>query len=325
MQNKRNVLKWMIDGRGIIMKKMYRIQKNEIVKTEKLKKDYWVDLITPNEKEIKSISKRLTIEEQDILKTLDKSELPHIEYEENYTLFIINIPYVTHTEKKKYRAHPFGLFLLEDGFLTISMKEHTIRNAIKSFIAKGNDLKNQKTFPIFLIGKSIEYFMKCLNEIQNDILKMEKTLIHSTSNKDLERMLDLKKSLLYFTTSLQGNRTLLEKMENSNLTEEETELLKDVQIEIRQAIEMANIYREILENTMDTYNSIISNNLNDIMKFLTSITLVISIPTMISSFLGMNVFFGDFGTNPYSFFLVIGIATFVTVLLIIILKKKNLL
>jgi len=306
------------------MKKMYQIKNNEILKTEKLKKEYWIDLINPNENEIKSISKRLNIEEQDIRKTLDKSELPHTEYEENYTLFIINIPYVTHQEKKKYRAHPFGLFLLEEGFLTISIKEHTIRNAIKSFISKDN-FKNKKIFPIYLIGKSVEYFMKCLNEIQTDILKMEKTLIHSTSNKDLERMLDLKKSLLYFTTSLQGNRTILEKMENNNLSEEEIELLKDVQIEIRQAIEMANIYREILENTMDTYSSIISNNLNDIMKFLTSITLVISIPTMISSFLGMNVFFGDFGTNPYSFLFVIGIAIIVTLIVIIILKKKNLL
>ena len=88
---------------------------------------------------------------------------------------------------------------------------------------------------------------------------------------------------------------------------------------------MASIYREILENTMDTYSSIISNNLNDIMKFLTSITLVISIPTMISSFLGMNVTIGDFASNPYSFLLIILICLLVTLLIVILLKKKNLL
>lgn len=309
------------------MKKIYQMKKNEIIKTTKILNNYWIDLTNPNDSEIKSMSKRLEIEESDILKTLDKSELPHMETEEKYVLFIINIPYINNeTKKKKYRTHPFGLFLLEKGILTVSLKDHAIKNAIKSYISKNIIMEHQKSFPIYLTGKSTEYFMKCLNEIQKDILKMEKTLIHSTSNNDLERMLELKKSLLYFTTSLQGNKTILEKIENmGNLTPKELDLLKDIQIEIRQAIEMTNIYREILENTMDTYNSIISNNLNDTMKFLTSITLVISIPTMISSFLGMNVFFGDFGTNPNSFILVILLAILVTIILIIILKKKNLL
>lgn len=309
------------------MLKNYQIKKNDIIKTNKIEKDFWVDLLDPNEEERKNLSISLQIEEPDILKTLDKSELPHIEYEENYTFYIINIPYVNHSSSpKKYRAHPFGLFLLQDGFITSSLKDHAIRKDIKSYIANQKDYQNPKTFPIFLIGKSVEYFMKCLNEIQADILKMEKTLVHSPSNKDLERMLELKKSLLYFTTSLQGNRTILEKLENNeNLKSEELDFLKDVGIELRQAMEMTNIYREILENTMETYNSIISNNLNDTMKFLTSITLVISIPTMISSFLGMNVSLGSFGTYPYSFFLIILLSILITIILILILKRKNLL
>ena len=148
----------------------------------------------------------------------------------------------------------------------------------------------------------------------------------STSNHDLERMFTLQKSLLYFTTALQGNLTILEKLENNlKENEKEVELIKDTQIEIKQGIEMAKTYRSILENTMDTYSSIVSNNLNDIMKFLTSITLVISIPTMISSFLGMNVFLGDFGTNPHSFILIILVSFLISMILIYILKKKNLL
>ena len=96
-------------------------------------------------------------------------------------------------------------------------------------------------------------------------------------------------------------------------------------IELKQALEMTNLYQEILENMMNTYHSIISNNTNSIMKFLTSITLVISIPTMVSSFLGMNVYLGEFGKNPYSFLLIILISLLVTVLLLILLKKKNML
>ena len=156
-------------------------------------------------------------------------------------------------------------------------------------------------------------------------MQKEKNLMKA-SNKDLERMLLLQKSLLYFTTSLQGNRAILEKIENNNhLAPIELDYLKDVQIELKQALEMSTIYREILDNTMNTYSSIISNSMNNVMKFLTSITLVISIPTMISSFLGMNVFLGDFGKNPYSFLLVLLLSTLISVLLIIVLKKKNLL
>ena len=138
-------------------------------------------------------------------------------------------------------------------------------------------------------------------------------------------MLTLQKSLLYFTTALQGNRSLLEKIKKIDNFSNNTELIIDAELEINQAIEMANIYREILESTMDTYSSIISNNLNDVMKFLTSVTLVISIPTMISSFLGMNLSLGEFGTNPFSFLLIVLISFLVAIILILILKKKNLL
>ena len=138
-------------------------------------------------------------------------------------------------------------------------------------------------------------------------------------------MLTLQKSLLYFTTALQGNRSLLEKIKKIDNFSNNAELIIDAELEINQAIEMANIYREILESTMDTYSSIISNNLNDVMKFLTSVTLVISIPTMISSFLGMNLSLGEFGTNPFSFLLIVLISFLVAIILILVLKKKNLL
>ena len=204
--------------------------------------------------------------------------------------------------------------------LSISLNEHPLIDELKD--NENIDITN----PVIWVMKSTEYFIKYLNEIQEDILEKEKTLIKSTSNKDLEHMLTLQKSLLYFTTALQGNRSLLEKIKKiDNFSNNETELIIDAELEINQAIEMANIYREILESTMDTYSSIISNNLNDVMKFLTSVTLVISIPTMISSFLGMNLSLGEFGTNPFSFLLIVLISFLVALILILVLKKKNLL
>jgi len=307
------------------MKKIYQIKNNTLIQQEKITKNNWIQLNNPTDEEIQEMQKSLTIEEKDIRKSLDRSELPHMEQADDTTIYIISIPYVLETkERKKYRALPFGIFMTPKGILTVSTNLHPILKDIKNGTIVG--LNFNHSFPIFIIEKSVEYYLKYLNEIQEDILKKEKTLIRSTSNKDLEQMLTLQKSLLYFTTALQGNKAVLEKMENNNnLTNEELEILKDVQIEIKQAIEMTKTYREILENTMDTYSSIISNNLNDIMKFLTSITLVISIPTMISSFLGMNVFLGDFGSNPYSFWLIILLAFFIAIILILILKKKNLL
>ena len=309
------------------MQKMYKVTNNEFLPTEELTKNFWIHLTNPTDDEIKRICEQLQIEEHVLRKTLDKSELPHIEIEENSILYVINIPYIVLSKnKKKYRAFPFGMFLFEDGILTVSTHNHPIIQDILTNTIPNLSFQNHDTFPIHIIGKSMEYYLNHLNEIQEDIRLKEKDLIKASSNKDLEHLLSLQKSLLYFTTSLQGNRAVLEKIENNNkLTPKEIDILRDVQIEIKQGIEMANICREILENTMNTYSSIISNNLNDIMKFLTSITLVISIPTMIASFLGMNVSLGSFGTDPYSFIIIIGLSFIIAIILIIILRKKNLL
>lgn len=308
------------------MIKFYDLKEKLCQETNNIAKNFWIDMESPSDEEIKLICEKLKLEEVDMRKALDKSELPHIEQESEALLYIFNIPYViNNNRKKKYRSYPFGIFFMSYGFVTVSLMNHPLKDTFKAYLIQNNP-RTVEDFSIFFIAKTTEYFIRYLNEIQDDILEKEKDLIKSTSNKDLERMLTLQKSLLYFTTSLQGNEMLLAKIENSNhLKETSLDALKDAQIEIKQAIRMASIYREILENTMDTYSSIISNNLNDIMKFLTSVTLVISIPTMISSFLGMNVTIGDFASNPYSFLLIILICLFVTILIIILLKKKNLL
>ena len=309
------------------MQKIYVIKNEQAVPAEEITKNYWVSLVDPSDEEITNICTKLQIEEKVLKKVLDKSELPHIEVEENGLLYVINIPYVLLSKsKKKYRAFPFGIYLTNEGVLTISTHPHPLITDMSEKTIPEFSFQNHDTLPILLIGKSMEYFLKHLNEIQDDIRLKEKDLLKASSNKDLEHLLSLQKSLLYFTTSLQGNRAVIEKIENNiKLSPKELDILRDVQIEIRQGIEMANICREILANTMNTYSSIISNNLNDIMKFLTSITLVISIPTMIASFLGMNVSLGSFGTDPYSFIVIVGLSFVLAILLVIVLKKKNLL
>ncbi len=307
------------------MKKIVQIQKQGLKEKQKITNNFWIQLLSPTKEEINEIAKEMQIKLTDVEKVLDKSELPHIIQEENYTLVIFHTPLkIENTTKYKYKTCPYTIFFFNQGMITVSLEKNNFTDEIEQSI-ETEKIKDSMNYPIFLIRKSTEKFLKYLNEIQDEILQKEKNLTKA-NNKDIEKMLNLQKSLLYFTTSLEGNKAILEKIENTHtLKLHELGFLKDTQIEIKQAIEMVTIYREILTNTMNTYNSIISNNMNTIMKFLTSVTLVISVPTMISSFLGMNVFLGDFGKNPYSFLLVFLLSLLISVLLILLLKKKNLL
>ena len=171
-------------------------------------------------------------------------------------------------------------------------------------------------------------YLKVLNIVNNDIDVKERVLYKSTDNKHLVELLNIEKTLVYFITSLKANDLVLEKLSKGNVIsmyEEDIEILEDTIIENKQGIEMCNIYKEILSNVTDTYATIVSNNLNVAMKFLAGITIVLSVPTMISSFMGMNVNLGVLATNDYSFIFICLISLLVALLIAWILKRKNML
>ena len=304
-------------------------EQGNLSKLDKFEIDSWIHLTNPVDEEITKISEAFRIKKRSLTKLLDNAELPRVESLNKNLLIVIDLPYtVKYHNVNKYRVMPLGIILMPNGIITISSKEHPLIDDIKSNQIKGLNISDKQRFPLYLIGKSVEYYLKFLNEIQEDIRAKESILAKATNNHELVHMLTLEKSLVYFINSLRGNDLVLEKLENVNhelFKEKDIELLKDVKIETKQGIEMANIYREILESTMDTYGTIISNNLNDVMKFLTSITLVISIPTMIASFMGMNVPLGDFAINPASFLVLVIISLILSIIIIIILRRKNLL
>ena len=304
-------------------------EQGNLSKLDKFEIDSWIHLTNPVDEEITKISEAFRIKKRSLTKLLDNAELPRVESLNKNLLIVIDLPYtVKYHNVNKYRVMPLGIILMPNGIITISSKEHPLIDDIKSNQIKGLNISDKQRFPLYLIGKSVEYYLKFLNEIQEDIRAKESILAKATNNRELVHMLTLEKSLVYFINSLRGNDLVLEKLENVNhelFKEKDIELLKDVKIETKQGIEMANIYREILESTMDTYGTIISNNLNDVMKFLTSITLVISIPTMIASFMGMNVPLGDFAINPASFLVLVIISLILSIIIIIILRRKNLL
>lgn len=302
----------------------------KIKELEKLQKGCWIDLVNPDIEELESISKKTKTDLDLLTKLMDDEELPRIEEGDNATLIVVDTPYATDAKyKHKYNTDPLGIIINNDGyFITVSLKKQSLLNDFKNNKIKNFDIKKRTKFVIQILIRLAGVYQKELNSIDDYINRKETILSKSTDNKELVDLLNVEKTLVYFSTSLKANDIVLEKLAKGNvikLYEEDEDLLDDALIENKQAIEMASIYREILTSMTDTFASIISNNLNDVMKFLTSITIVLSIPTMVASFLGMNVPMGKIGTSDISFIVILGVSFIVSILITIVLKKKNML
>ncbi|MCX8130720.1 MAG: magnesium transporter CorA family protein [Clostridia bacterium] len=298
----------------------------EHVRIDSIEKGCWIDLVAPTEEELNYIQEKLNILPNFLRDPLDEEEKPRIDIEDNQTLIIVDIPYVYEDGKNlKYETIPMGLLIVEDYIITICLKKNIILEYFKEKRIKEfyTFKKTRFTFQIlFVVAKE---YLKYLRHIDKKTDDVEKSLHKSMRNKELFKLLELEKSLVFFTTSLKSNEMMMEKLlrgKHIRMYEEDQDLLEDVIIENKQAIEMANIYSSILSNMMGTFASVISNNLNMVMKFLASMTIVMAIPTMISSFFGMNVPV-PFQHNGLGFLFVTLIALVVSTVAIFILSKKE--
>lgn len=320
----------MYNNIGDIMIKYYKTDsKNQTIEIKKIEQNCWIDLKNPTIEEMQMISKETKIELDMFTTIIDDEEVSRIEEHGNVKLIVVNYPYITATDtRNKYNTLPLGIITNDNYLITISIRKSEFLKPFRNGTAKEFFTYKKTRFILQILYAISTNYLKNLREINHEINQKEKTLYHSTSNKELVNLLNMEKSLVYFITSLKGNDVVLEKLARGNilnLYEEDKDLLEDAIIENKQGIEMANIYREILTSTTDTYATIISNNLNVIMKFLAGITIVFSIPTMIASFLGMNVPLGKIGTYPFSFIILVVLSIVFSILVAIILKKKNML
>lgn len=314
---------------------MLRIYKNEldddvVKRIDEIEDNCWINLVKPTSEEIKRVVDALGIDEDLITKVLDEEELPRIEKTDNATLIVVDGPYMDDINvKSKYTTYPLGIIICRDlHIVTVSLKEFSVLKEFEQGKVKTFYTYKKSRFLIQLLLKMALYYLKALNYINGDIQKREKVLYHSTSNKQLVELLDIEKTLVYFITSLKANDRVLDKLSRGNviqLYDEDVELLEDTMIENKQGIEMCTIYKEILSSITDTYATIVSNNLNLVMKFLAGITIVLSIPTMISSFLGMNVPLGALENNQYAFTLVCIVSFLLAIIVAWMLKKKDML
>ncbi len=315
------------------MLKIYNTN-TETKKIEEIKefqKGSWISLVNPSETEIKKVCENVKIQEDFIKDALDFEEKARIDKEEDdgTILFVVDVPIIEKSEENEvYTTMPLGMIVVRDDyFITVSLRKNKIiedfeKRKIKDFQTYK---KTKLIFQILYLNSS--YYLAHLKQINKETEIAEYILKNSMKNKELLKLLSLEKSLVYFTTSLKSNELIMEKTLRGKiikLYEEDEDILEDAITENRQAIEMSKIYSDILNGTMDAYASIISNNLNGVMKFLTSITIVLAVPTMISSFWGMNVGL-PFQNSKIGFLIMIGISIILTLLVTWWLKKKDML
>lgn len=298
-------------------------------KLKNIETNTWIDLVEPTEGEIKEVVEKTDIPANLLIKLLDSDEVARIEKEDDATLIVIDVPYVIDKKiKNKYSTLPLGIISYKNYLVTIAVKETEVVQDVMENRVKSVFTMKKSRFLIQILHRVATLYLKYLKEINLEIEAKEKNLVNATNNKYLLQLMNIQKSLVYFVTSLKSNDIILEKLEKGNLIEfyeEDMDVLEDAIIENRQGIETSLIYREIVASLQETYSGVISNNLNEIMKFLAGITIVFSIPTMIASFMGMNVPLGVLANNDYSFMFVMSISIFSAFVIALILKKKDML
>ena len=297
--------------------------------TTKLERGCWINLVNPTTQEINTIANSVGVMEDFLRYPLDQEERARIDIEDDQTLILIDVPIVEKNEDgiNGFSTIPLGMIVVRDDyFITVCTQETPIINEFVECRVKGFFTFKKTRFVLQILLKIATYYLRYLKYINRETDKAEHKLQKTMKNKELIKLLELENSLVYFTTSLKSNEIVMEKLLRTKcikMYEEDEDILEDAIVENRQAIEMGTIYRDILNGTMEAYASIISNNLNLVMKFLASVTIVMSIPTIIGGLWGMNVKGLPFAENSYGFWIVLGFTGLVSFISWLILKRKD--
>lgn len=304
---------------------MIQILKPSEEKLEILEKpvaNCWINVVSPTEEEYLQLKTLFNIPDEFLhpLKYIDK--IPEIEKTEKFTFLIIRIPHSNLEIELEYSTIPVGIFVTNDFVITICYFENKVIEQLKN--QRFPFRKTQLAFRLLLI--STKHYLTYLNEIKKMIYNIEFVqLENSLKNKVIIELMKLQQSLVYFNTSLKSNEILIDRIEKDGIlikTPEDKILIEHVIDENKQAMEMTNIYSNILANTMDASASLISNNLNMVMKVLTSLTVIIALPTLVASIYGMNMTL-PLQNSPYDFLSVILFSFILCIVVVLILWRKK--
>lgn len=315
-------------GKRIVIR-MFRTSEGAIHEIQEPQDGCWIALTNPTATEIFEISEQFQIEVDDLRAPLDEEERSRIEVEDDYTLILVDVPMIEErNDKDWYGTIPLGIIVTDKMIFTICLEDTQVLTRFMEGRVRNFFTYMKTRFILQILYRNASMYLRYLRIIDKKSEQVEEKLHLSPRNQELIELLELEKSLVYFTTSLRSNEAVLEKLikvESIKKYPEDTELLEDVIIENTQAIEMANIYSGILRSMMDAFASVISNNLNDVMKILSVITIVMSIPTIIFSAYGMNLNAAGmpFSGTQWGFLIVILISIALSVIAAIVLSKKE--
>lgn len=288
----------------------------------------WVNLIEPTESEINRIANTYSIDPDVINAALDEDERSRIETDDNYTMILVNIPTIeSEAQNELYSTIPLSIILTSESVITVCSEKTPILEQFSNGKVRDFSSNMRSRFILQILFRSSSLFLKYLRNIDRKSDKIEEQLHRAQRNKELLDLLVLEKSLLYFSTALRSNESVLEKLSRLDMIrkyEDDADLLEDVIVENRQAMEMAGIYSGILQGMMDAFGSVISNNQNNVMKMLALITLVLSIPNLVFAAYGMNFAHIPLYNSHHGFILMVICSVVLSVVsLFVFLKSKQ--
>jgi len=302
---------------------IYKTIDGRIVTLKQPEAGCWICAVSPTEDEVAYLINEMKLDTGFVRAALDDEESSRIEAEENQTLVIVDVPIAERHDDKTvvYSTMPMSIIITDSFVVTVSLRENPVISEITEGLLKNIQTGLKTRFLLSLLLRIATRYLLYLKQIDKISSFTERQLHKSMKNEELIQLLELEKSLVYFSTSLKSNEMTLQRILRGKiikLYDEDEDILEDVLIEIKQAIEMCNIYSSILSGMMDAFASIISNNLNIVMKILTCLTIIMAIPTMIFSFYGMNVNYLPLANSwfPLAFSLIA-----VTIVTIVLVKK----
>jgi len=307
----------------------YRSRNNRLEQIDSQEPGCWISMINPNEAELRQTSTEFDLDSDTLKAAMDAYERSRIETDENYTMVLVNIPTIEeHNEKELYNTIPLSIIVTKDVVITVCSEDTPILRPFAAGRVRDFYTFMRSRFILQVLYRTATLYLQYLSFIDRKSDEVENKLHKSTKNHELIELLKLEKSLVYFTTALRSNEAVLEKLSRYDIIKkypDDSDLLEDVIVENKQAIEMANIYSGILSGMMDAFASVISNNLNIVMKILTVISVALAIPNIIFGAFGMNVSFSSipFMQSSSGFFIIVGATAVLSVISYFIISKAK--
>jgi magnesium transporter len=306
------------------MIRYFGIEERSLLEQTQMKESFWTHVTDPTNFEIMFLEKELEVPIDFITDPLDADENSRVEYEDGHLLIILRVPMKVEEDVTPFITIPMGIIITDNRVITICKSDTEILKRFINGTHRPFDISQQR-FVLQIMQKNAVQYLNYLKDINRNMNELEKNLHQTMRNQELTELMVVEKCLVYFNTSLTSNEIMLEKFSRSRWLREDSEaddLLDDVIVENKQAIAMATIYSKIVSNMMGAFSSMISNNLNVVMKFLTSVTIILMMPTLVASFYGMNVKL-PLVDSPHAFLLVTLISTIFSAIVVLIFIKKK--